>query len=127
VRKRACFVRPSRITTMRVVFASEVEATKLVGAPSREVKSGGASGSVLAGAETGDGDGEVTGTRWTDEQAATEIATRPSRREARPRLEQRIVERVSMTSHRDGTQPREETSPRKSTAVRNSDAITDTK
>jgi hypothetical protein len=49
----------------RVVFASELEATKLVGAPSRDVKIGGGSGSGFAavGAGDGTGTGAVVGTR----------------------------------------------------------------
>jgi len=65
----------------RVVLASEFEATKLVGAPSRDVKSGAGSGSTFAPVETGSdvGVGAVFGTRWIDEHAATLNATNARR------------------------------------------------
>ena len=49
----------------RVVFASEFEPTKLVGAPSRDVKTGGGSDSGFAAGDAGDatGAGAVVGTR----------------------------------------------------------------
>lgn len=54
------------MTTMRVVLASDVDATKLVGAPSLDVKSGGVFGS-LAVADAGVG--AVFGTRRNDQHA----------------------------------------------------------
>ena len=53
------------MTTMRVVFASDVDATKLVGAPSLDVKSGGVASLAVADA----GVGAVFGTRRNDQHA----------------------------------------------------------
>jgi hypothetical protein len=64
--------------TMRVVFASDVDDTKVVGAPSRDVKIGDGAGSDLGSMVIGPG--IVFGTRWIDEHAATLTATRPRRR-----------------------------------------------
>lgn len=57
---------------MRVVFASDVDATKLVGGPSRDVNSGGDGESVFVeAARPLEGAGILRGTRWNDEHAAT--------------------------------------------------------
>jgi hypothetical protein len=53
--------------TIRVVFASEVEATKVVGAPSREVKIGGGSAGFT---------GAGLGTRWSEMQLWSRMAAR---------------------------------------------------
>jgi len=62
---------------MRVVFASDVDGTKVIGAPSRDVNSGDAGAGVESRTA---GNGAVFGTRWIDEHAATLTAMRPRRR-----------------------------------------------
>jgi hypothetical protein len=66
---------------MRVVFESEVDGTKLVGGPSRDVKIGGA----VSGSRAGDdvGLGAVLGTRWNEEHAEIDTATKSKRSAAR--------------------------------------------
>src|SRR3954468_11675683 len=97
MRKAACFVSPSRSMTMRVVLASELDATNVVGAPSRPVKMGCGSGSDLAGDDAFVGDGAVLGTRWNEEQAASESAARAKRNDATAESVYRTVQRIGMT------------------------------
>lgn len=64
---------------MRVVFASDVEATKLTGAPSCD-RNMGAGGSFATGAAVVvAGVGAVFGTRWNAEHAPTPNATNATR------------------------------------------------
>lgn len=82
---------------MRVVLASEVDTTKLVGAPSREVKRGGGSGSGCAGDVDVDGVGAIFGTRCNDEHAANDSATTAKRNEGRFGSVYRTALRMDMT------------------------------
>jgi hypothetical protein len=65
MRNMAGFVRPSRTMRMRVFLASEVDATKLTGAPSRDLNSGtaGCVAAAAAAVVSRAGVGAVFGTR----------------------------------------------------------------
>lgn len=109
---------------MRVVFASDVEATKLVGAPSREVKSGGSSGSVFVAAGIA-GSGAVFGTRRIDEHAPRLTATKAAKNDESRRWILSTVRRVTMTPNERS--PRDKMIAPESKDRRNSDAEKQTK